>query len=245
MGAALSIFVLLSVSVFVVQLASVALRITGLSEDSARFQALSAFTGTGFTTVEAEIVVNYPVRRWIASMLMIVGNMGFVSVFATLVVSLVRTDGEPNAVVIQLAWLLGGLGLLWFLMLNRTADRLLCSVIERLLNYTTLLGERGYQRLVQVGDGYSVCEHTVTPQLLTQAGNLAVSELAELGLTVLTVRARDGGLVAGHRRSGRVCKGDTLVVYGADAGHEILQSNSECAGQSQENATLEQGIQHQ
>ena len=51
MGAALSILVLLSVSVFVVRLASVALRLTGLPEGVARFQALSAFTGTGYTTV--------------------------------------------------------------------------------------------------------------------------------------------------------------------------------------------------
>lgn len=41
MSAALSIFVLLSLSVFVIRVASVALRITGLTETSARFQALS------------------------------------------------------------------------------------------------------------------------------------------------------------------------------------------------------------
>ena len=50
MGAALSIFVLLSLSVFVMRVASVALRLTGLTDDIARFQALSAFTDTGFTT---------------------------------------------------------------------------------------------------------------------------------------------------------------------------------------------------
>ncbi len=48
MGTALSVFVLLSVSVAVIRVASVALRLTGLTENTTRFQALSAFTGTGF-----------------------------------------------------------------------------------------------------------------------------------------------------------------------------------------------------
>jgi Trk-type K+ transport system membrane component len=73
MGAALSIFVILSVSIFIIRVAAVALRLTGLTDVSARFQALSAFTGTGFTTIEAESVVNYPVRRRIVSLLMIIG----------------------------------------------------------------------------------------------------------------------------------------------------------------------------
>jgi len=36
---------------------------TGMEKKKARFQALSAFAGTGFTTKEAESVVNYPARR--------------------------------------------------------------------------------------------------------------------------------------------------------------------------------------
>ena len=109
MGAALTIFVLLSLSVFVIRVAAVALRLTGLDDSSARFQALSAFTGTGFTTIESEAIVNYPVRRKVVSLLMIVGNLGLVSVFATLVVSLVQTEGEAEAV-------LGAVGLVarWF-----------------------------------------------------------------------------------------------------------------------------------
>ena len=38
MGAALSIFILLSLSVFVIRIASVALRLTGLEESSAKFR---------------------------------------------------------------------------------------------------------------------------------------------------------------------------------------------------------------
>jgi Trk-type K+ transport system membrane component len=118
MGAALPIFVLLSLSVFVMRVASVALRLTGLTDDIARFQALSAFTDTGFTTTEAESIVNYRVRRRIVSLLMIAGNLCLVRVLATLVVSLVNTEGDKDAVFAQLAWMIGGLILLWVVMLN-------------------------------------------------------------------------------------------------------------------------------
>jgi hypothetical protein len=167
-GAALFIFVLLSLSVLVIRVASVALRLTGLSDDVARFQALFAFTGTGFTTREAEAIVNYPVRRRIVSSLMIVGNLGLVTVLATLVVSLVKTEGEADAIFAQLAWLIGGLILLWVVMLNGTADRVMCNLISRILNRATVLGKRRFQRLLQIADGYSVCEHPIVKKLSRQ-----------------------------------------------------------------------------
>jgi hypothetical protein len=54
----------------------------------ARFQALSAFSGTGFTTREAERIVNHPRRRKIVIYLIMLGNAGIVSVIATFVVTL-------------------------------------------------------------------------------------------------------------------------------------------------------------
>ena len=45
---------IITASIIVVEIATVALRLTGLGRKQARFQALSAFTGTGFTTTEAE-----------------------------------------------------------------------------------------------------------------------------------------------------------------------------------------------
>ncbi|MGB3863736.1 MAG: hypothetical protein WA915_16785, partial [Candidatus Aminicenantaceae bacterium] len=51
------------ISFLFVRAASIALMMTGLEKHKARFQALSAFSGTGFTTKEAEVVVNHPKRR--------------------------------------------------------------------------------------------------------------------------------------------------------------------------------------
>jgi hypothetical protein len=216
MGAALSIFVLLSLSIFITRMAAVALRITGLDEQSARFQSLSAFTGTGFTTSEAESVVNYPIRRRIVMILMIAGNFGLVSVFATLVMSLVITEGDTDAVIEQVGWLLGGLVLLWVLILNKRADRIICSFLGRILESTTFLGKRSFHRLLQVSDGYSVCEHSV--------GQLDHVEehLKNLNLELLALKRADGDVMLEQPQTIRLEAGDSLVVFGPDTGHEAL-----------------------
>ena len=53
------------------------MRLTGLAQNVATFQCISALSGTGFTTSESEKIVNYPVRRRILIVLMLFGNSGF------------------------------------------------------------------------------------------------------------------------------------------------------------------------
>ncbi|OEU55154.1 MAG: hypothetical protein BA871_01975 [Desulfuromonadales bacterium C00003096] len=84
---------LIFISALVIRAAAIALMMTGMSEKRARFQALSAFTGTGFTTKEAELVVNNPLRRRIISWVMILGNVGIVTVIITATSSLVTSKG--------------------------------------------------------------------------------------------------------------------------------------------------------
>ena len=75
--------VTIMVSVLVVRVGAVAFNLTGLKWNVAKFQAMSCFTGTGFTTRESELVVASPRRRSIATYLIIVGHAGFVAMIAT------------------------------------------------------------------------------------------------------------------------------------------------------------------
>ena len=83
----LFIFVLF-VSFVVVRIGAIAFHLTGLDWSLAKFQALSCFSGTGFTTKESELIVSHPQRRKIASILMVLGNAGLVTLIATTVNSL-------------------------------------------------------------------------------------------------------------------------------------------------------------
>ena len=105
----LSTLLVIVLSFLVVRAAAIALRMTGMEEQRARFQALSAFTGTGFTTREAEIVVNNPLRRRIVTWLMILGNAGIVTVIVGATSSVVTSQGYhlPISIAILIVAILG------------------------------------------------------------------------------------------------------------------------------------------
>jgi hypothetical protein len=65
---------------------SILLEITGMERSRARFQALSAISGTGYTTSHAEEVVNNPRRRQIVSYLIIIGNAGILSLIIAVII---------------------------------------------------------------------------------------------------------------------------------------------------------------
>lgn len=89
MVSVVSLLLVLALSLLVIRVGSVAFAMTGLSEEVAQFQALSAFSGTGFTTQEAESIVRNPARRRIAAVLIRLGSVGVVTSIATLLLSFV------------------------------------------------------------------------------------------------------------------------------------------------------------
>lgn len=87
------VFILtLTVSFIVVRIGAIAFQLTGLEWSLAKFQALSCFSGTGFTTKEAELITSNKQRRQIASILIILGNAGTVILIATFASSLVAQE---------------------------------------------------------------------------------------------------------------------------------------------------------
>ena len=89
-------------SFIVVRIGAVAFELTGLEWSLAKFQALSCFTATGFTTKEAELITGNPQRRRIASVLIVLGHAGLVTMIATFANSLrpsaINIPGLPDFV---------------------------------------------------------------------------------------------------------------------------------------------------
>lgn len=99
------LLIFLSVWVLSLWLGSVALESTGIERHKARFQALSALTGSGFTTSESESVVNHPARRSVITWLIVVGNVGFILlIFAALLLLKAAFTSVP---IIQIGVIVG------------------------------------------------------------------------------------------------------------------------------------------
>jgi len=88
--------VVLLVSFIAVRIGAIAFQLTGLEWSLAKFQALSCFSGTGFTTKESELIVSNPQRRKIASILIVLGNAGLVTMIATFANSLGPRVGQTR-----------------------------------------------------------------------------------------------------------------------------------------------------
>ena len=219
MIAALSLLLILGISFFLIRLAAVALKLTGMPEQNARFQAVSALTGTGFTTTEAEMIVNYPIRRNIIALLMIFGNLGIVSVLSTLMISFVRTEANVSAILIQLAWMIGLVLVFFIIMLNSTVDRIFCSLISFLLKKFTFLGGRHYQKLLQFGGGLSVSEHQFFASETLTADEIQASFKA---FEVLAVKRNSGKTERFTLEIDPVAPGDSLILFGTDDSQDTL-----------------------
>lgn len=226
MIAALSIVLIFAISFFLVRVSGVALRLTGLPEHNARFQAISALTGTGFTTSEAELIVNYPIRRKIIALLMLFGNLGIVSVLSTLMISFVRIDADFQSIMTQIGWIIGATIIFFAVMLNRHVDRVFCKLIGRFLEKHTFLGGRHYRRLLQISDEMSIGEH----QFFSEESLTLRKVQSELGdLSILAIKRKSGETEAFSAKTTspktiskditHIHPGDTLILFGPDSAH--------------------------
>lgn len=220
----------LALSLLVTKIATVALTVTGLSEEAARFQARSAFTGTGFTTSEAEKVVSHPVRRRIIAILMIIRSAGLVTIVLSLILSLASSGGE-GSIFYRLMWLVGGVVVLWALAISSKIDRFLGNVIKRALSSWTDLDTRDYASLLHLSDEYRVMEIQVQQGDWVVGKELKDCYLNEEGVTVLGITREDGSYVGVPLPSTDINADDTLILYGrSEQLQELSERRSNAAG---------------
>ncbi len=89
MVAVVTFLVVATMSLLFTRLITGGLIATGMPPEVAAFQARSAFTGAGFTTTEAENVVNHAARRRLISTAMFVGNLGVPTLIVTVLLGLI------------------------------------------------------------------------------------------------------------------------------------------------------------
>jgi len=218
---------------------------TGLSRDAAQFQARSAFTGTGFTTTEAENVVNRPVRRRIVMWLMVARSAGLVTIIISLVLSFVGTEGRA-ARLVHLAWLVGGVICLWGIASSRFVDRHLNRAIEWALRRWTDLDPRDYYSLLNLSEGYNVRKLSIKQNDWLAEKKLKDCRLTAEGVTVLGIYRNDGSYVGAPKADTDISPGDTLILYGrAKILRNLEQRRSGESGEQQHQEAVQEQRQHE
>lgn len=84
-GAVLLFVLFILVYVMIAEIFAVLFRLTGLTEDKAKFQVISMLTNSGYTTQESEIITKSKIRRKLARVTMIFGYAFTVTIVSSVV----------------------------------------------------------------------------------------------------------------------------------------------------------------
>jgi len=209
----LTLLVVLTLSILVTRIATVALTYTGLSRESAKFQARSAFTGVGFTTDESEKAVNHPLRRRILMLLMLLGNAGIITAVSSLIISFVNTR-ESGSMVFNIILLITGIVILWSLASSSWVDRHLSTLISKFLKKYTRINVQDYAKLLHLAGEYLITELHVDGDDWIAGKRLDQARLAAEGIMVLGITRQDGDYLGVPDGETRIQAGDILIVYG-------------------------------
>lgn len=213
MVALVSFLIVVTLSLVIEKIATVALTLTGLSRDAAKFQARSAFTGTGFTTLEAEQVLADPARRRIIMLLMAARDFEIITGVSTLILTFLSA-GSSNEQVIRGLWLCAGLAAVGLAASNRWVNRHLSRLIAKLLRHWTTLDVRDYTTLLGLTAGYAVREIRVSAHSWMAHKRLEELDLPDEGVTVLSILRADGSFIGAPRRDMVIRPRDTVILYG-------------------------------
>ncbi len=182
------LIIVIIISFLIIKVGSIALRMTGVDKESANFQSLSAFTGTGFTTFEAEDVVNYHDRRRIIKILMLLGNAGIVSIITMLILSF--SGGNISQTVAKLGLL--GIVIVAIVVFSavRGLETFVDNFIAKRLSKFTQFSMGSFQEMLRLTNGYGVAEIVVPKDHDLAGKRLFESNLRSSDILVLAVKRR-------------------------------------------------------
>lgn len=213
----------LIISFIIVRIGAVAFQLTGLEWSLAKFQALSCFTATGFTTKEAELITGNPQRRRIASILIVLGHAGLVTMVATfansLRPSLIKIPGIPDFVStsalqwINLAVIAVAIYVIYRVFTNTKLAKKLTDALRRRIVKREIIKPVSFEELMVATAGYGVSKIEVRRDSPVLHKTLAESGLRGRDITVLAV-IRGGETMPNPSANIKIALSDELVCFG-------------------------------
>ncbi len=203
--------VILIILILVVEVCSIALKLTGLDLNKARFQVISIITNTGFTTRESELIAQHSTRRKIAQILMLLSFVGYAALIG-LVVNIVQSQHEAIYFVIAVGIIV--LAVLIFIRkrnliikLERYIEKFLIKKMSDKKKYRTV------EDALKLNDEFGVVEF-----IIEENGGLAGVKLMDAELTTKSIQVlnvdRGSHIIHFPKRDLILKEGDRLTVYG-------------------------------
>ncbi len=214
-------------SALVVRIGAIALELTGLPEDQASFQSLSAFSGTGYTTKEAEFVLSHPQRRKIICALIILGSAGVISTIATLGSTLLSSRNIARSItrtpvhswmpvnLPQFYLLAAILGFFFIYRLTHkpAVARLLKEIISAALLNGKWVKPVSFSEALVNGNGFGVFQIEITRTNPLAGKTIAETNVEEYDIRILYVNRMSESINFPPPKF-KILEGDMIAVFG-------------------------------
>lgn len=210
-SAILPVVVIIILFFLVVRIATVILKLTGLDERTARFQAISAFTGTGFTTKESEVILENDIRRKTVSLLMVLGKVGIVSIIASFVLSFGKDNffSDLHKVAVLGVFII----VLYRVISLKSFSLWLNRFIEKKIIAKGFVKQKILEELFRLPKGYGIAQLHITNESEEKEQTLAGAGFIKKNILVLSIE-RDNELISFPRADDVIKEKDTLLCYG-------------------------------
>jgi hypothetical protein len=218
---AVFIFIFALVSSFIiVRIGAIAFQLTGLEWSLAKFQALSCFSGTGFTTRESELITRDKQRRKIASILMVLGNAGLVTMIASVAGAfagpagiLPKDTADIYSVLVNLAMLIILLYIFYRIAKNRKFRTRITNFLRKKIMKREAFQNVSFEELLFVTGGYGISKFRLTKDSPLAGKTLLESDLRKNDITILAIIKGDD-TIPNPPANSRLEPGNEVVAYG-------------------------------
>lgn len=204
-------FAVLGIILLIIEVIAIIFKVTGLGLDRARFQVISILTHTGFTTKESELIVQHPLRKRIASYLMIVSYVGQATLISVIVNMIRDKNGITNFIII--------LVVLSFIILFFVRNKFFLTRFDRIIEKRVLhqmkvnKKYRNVDEVLKLNDEYGVAEIIIGENSPLCNRTLKDSNLKEQYIQVLNID-KGSRMVHFPRADFIFEEGDKITVYG-------------------------------
>ena len=206
--------VLITVWLFILWFGSIALEATGMERSRARFQALSALTNSGFTTLEAENVVGHPRRRLIVGWMMFLGSVGII-LFLILIFVIIVVGVKPAKPTSPFILILSALPAVALMVLYwiGVLDKLATAIVNWLKRSGYFTSGLSIKETIHHSGDYGIARLTIGRKAPEVGCKISDINLAKHNITILAIERGERTLPFPEAKE-IVLAGDHLLCYG-------------------------------
>ena len=179
------IIALIIILLLICRIGTILLHLTGMDHPKAQFQALSALTGTGFTTRDSEMIVGHEVRRRIVMVMMVLGNAGLIGGVAALINAFRGRELEIS--LLRTSILLGLIWSIFWIAGRRKLWRRLGKRLQNFLQKRSLFRKSTFEELLSIHGDYSVVDILVQPEDRNVGKHLRNSDFRQRQILILAI----------------------------------------------------------